>query len=194
MNSKETELERKIIESFYKLSFEHGLKKVTIDMLARDCGIAKKTIYTVYKDKDEIIDRFAHFLLGMLDQQFYFIQIKENDPAVVLNRYFDVVIEVTGKIPGAVFEDVRRFYPHLEDIITTYRKKFSVMFLKVIKNGIESGAFHPIDLRIIEGFYLGAINYMFNSGFLIDNNLSVDETLHAFKTILLSALVRNQDK
>lgn len=194
MNLKETELERKIIESFYKLSFEHGLKKVTIDMLARDCGIAKKTIYTVYKDKDEIINRFSRFLLDMLDQQFYFIGIKESDPAVVLNRYFDVVIEVTGKIPGSVFEDVRRFYPHLEDIITSYRKKFSTMFLKVIRNGMENGAFYPIDLRIVEGFYLGAINYMFNSEFLLDNNLSVEETLYAFKTILLSALVRKQEK
>ncbi len=190
MDQKEQELERKIIESFYRLSFEHGLKKVTIDMLARDCGIAKKTIYTVYKDKDEIVIRFVHFLLGMLDQQFYFIQMKESNPSVTLNRFFDMVIEVTGKVPGAVFQDVRRFYPQIEDILADYRKKFGTMFMKVIRQGIESGVFHTIDLRIIEGFYMGAINYMFNSDFILDNNLTIEEALLSFKTILLSALVK----
>lgn len=190
MDQKEQELERKIIESFYRLSFEHGLKKVTIDMLARDCGIAKKTIYTVYKDKDEIVIRFVHFLLSMLDQQFYFIQMKESDPSVALNRFFDMVIEVTGKVPGAVFQDVRRFYPQIEDILADYRKKFGAMFMKVIRQGIESGVFHTIDLRIIEGFYTGAINYMFNSDFILDNNLTIEEALLSFKTILLSALVK----
>ena len=193
MEQKDRELERKILESFYRLSFEHGLKKVTVDMLARDCGIAKKTIYSVYKDKDDIIARFTHFLLGMLDQQFYYIQIRETDPEIILNRFFDTVIDVTGKIPGAVFQDVRRFYPSLEEIIATYRRKFGAMFLKIIRQGIESGAFYPINLRIVEGFYMGAVNYVFNAEFLLDNNLTLEEILQSFKTILLSAIVKRRD-
>lgn len=191
---KEEKIKEQVLRAFYQLSFTHGLKKVTVDMLAKECGISKKTIYRIFKSKEEIVDVFTDLILGNLEEQFKRIQIKEDDQNRILEEFFEVVISMTGNIPSGVFTDVRRFYPELEEKITTVRTRFSTQFLHIIRKGVEEGNFRQINMRFIEGFYTGMVNYVFNPDFFLDNDLTIEETLVSFKNILLSALSKPETR
>jgi AcrR family transcriptional regulator len=46
----------RVIEEAAKLFRTYGIRSVTMDMLASSLGISKRTIYEVFKDKDELLE------------------------------------------------------------------------------------------------------------------------------------------
>jgi len=186
----EEKVKEHILKAFYQLSFSYGLKKVTVDMLARECGISKKTIYRIFKSKEEIVDVFTDLVLENVEEQLKTTRIKEENPAVILENFFDFVLSLTGNIPSGVFTDVRRFYPDIEEKIKTVRTRISKQFIEIIRTGVEQNYFRQINMKFIEGFYTGMVHYIFNPDFFLDNDLTIEETLISFKNILLSALLK----
>ncbi len=50
--------EEQILESSKKLFTKYGYKKVTMDEIAKEAGVTKRTVYSYFKDKDEILKIF----------------------------------------------------------------------------------------------------------------------------------------
>ena len=48
-------MEERIVNKAQELMFQTGVKHVTMDDLATQLGISKKTIYQYYKDKDDLV-------------------------------------------------------------------------------------------------------------------------------------------
>jgi len=48
-------MENRILHKSRELMTKHGVKHVTMDDLASQLGISKKTIYQFYKDKDAVV-------------------------------------------------------------------------------------------------------------------------------------------
>ena len=49
-----------VIESARELFSEYGYKRVSMDEIAKESGVTKKTIYTYFKDKNELIKFFLY--------------------------------------------------------------------------------------------------------------------------------------
>lgn len=53
------EPQEKILKTAIELFFKYGIKRITMDDVAKELGMSKKTIYQYYKDKDAIIDNMC---------------------------------------------------------------------------------------------------------------------------------------
>ncbi len=51
-----TEIQERIIGEAGRLFALYGIKSVTMDTLAEDMGISKRTIYESFKDKDTLLN------------------------------------------------------------------------------------------------------------------------------------------
>ena len=51
------EIRERIIEGAANLFKTYGIRTVTMDSLAAHLGISKRTIYEVFSDKDELLDK-----------------------------------------------------------------------------------------------------------------------------------------
>ena len=49
------EIDERIIAAAGALFMKYGARSVTMDDIARELSVSKKTIYQYYKDKDEIV-------------------------------------------------------------------------------------------------------------------------------------------
>lgn len=188
----DTAIQQKILETFHRLAIAHGLKKVSVDMLARECGISKKTIYRHFKDKKEILDRFAADIISRLSEGFYRTQLIEENPEKLLIAFFDIIFETVQNLPPTIVTDAAHYYPDIEEKIVQLREQYTVVFLKIIKKGISQGQFRDINPLFIEGFYDAAVNRVFTPGFIVENRLTVHDALSSFKTILLNGLLRDR--
>ena len=56
--------EKQIIESARKLFNKYGFKKVTMDEIAREANVTKKTVYTYFSSKEELFKYFINEELG----------------------------------------------------------------------------------------------------------------------------------
>lgn len=183
----------KILAKFYELATHHGIKRITIDMLAKECGISKKTVYKYFQSKDEIVNKFANSIIKTLSNEFDKIQLVEENPEQVMNKFFQIIYEIIKTIPTTIIEDARRFYPEIEKKIEKIRGEYTIIFINNIKKGIKAGVFRDINPKFIEGFYTAAVERVFNPDFILENNLTVQESISSLKTMLLYGLI-NTDK
>ena len=55
----------RIVEAARKLFTKYGYKKVSMDEIAKEAGVTKKTVYAYFKDKDEL---FQYFVLEEVEK------------------------------------------------------------------------------------------------------------------------------
>ncbi|HQG77718.1 MAG TPA: TetR/AcrR family transcriptional regulator [Bacteroidales bacterium] len=141
---------QRITEEAARLFRQYGIKAVTMDMLANNLGISKRTIYEVFKDKNEL-------LAGVVSHMV--IRQKE-----LINRIFNEsenVIEAIFRLLETMSEHIRRISPAFRldmmkfsnDAIMDLKKTghfpypYSTPYL--IENGIKEGVFRDdIDVEI----------------------------------------------
>ena len=49
------DLKQRIIETSFALFLRHGIKSITMDYIASQVGISKRTLYELFKDKDQLV-------------------------------------------------------------------------------------------------------------------------------------------
>ena len=189
----EQNVQQKILQTFHELAIIYGLKKISIDQLAKECGISKKTIYKNFKGKKDIIDHFVNDIIETLNDEVYKTQLMEDNPEKLLLKFFDIIFALVQNIPPTVADDVTLYYPDIEEKIAWLREHYSKVFLDIIKKGISLGLFREINPRFLEGFYDAVVNRVFTPEFIAANQLTVQESLNSFKTLLLQGLLRYKE-
>lgn len=121
---------------------KYGIKSVTMDDLARELGISKKTIYQHFKDKSDLIAKIIEIKVAE-DQQVCTVAQKESENAIdeMLNitRF---VVDNFASINPTVFYDLQRYHPDAWQIVTRHKKEFILTIIRNnIKRGIEEGVY-----------------------------------------------------
>lgn len=125
-----------ILERASLVYMQYGIKTVTMDDLARELGISKKTIYKYFEDKNDLIRSIIE-LKSEMDKAICIncMQNSENaiDDLFSLSR---LVIEHFSNINPAVFYDLRKYHPDAWAIMEEHKWKF---VQSMIRDNIERG-------------------------------------------------------
>lgn len=140
-----------IIATAESLFIRLGFKRVTMDDIAREMAISKKTIYQYFKDKNEIVCSVTE---KFLKREGCEIQaLEENSCNVIehlVNTSKNLRRQVTSINPGAMY-DLKRYFPDGWRIFNHYKQEvFLKSIVKILKQGIDEGYFRPdIDPEIL---------------------------------------------
>ena len=142
---------KNIIEKVESLYMRYGIRSVTMDDVARQLGISKKTLYTYVKDKRELVEL-------VVEEQFK--KQKESD-ACLRNKNLsalDEILEVYHMAAKIIKEinpsyqyDLKKYYPHLCDKFMNHKRDNVYISIKsnLIK-GKEEGVYRAdLDEEII---------------------------------------------
>lgn len=121
-----------IIEKASLLIAQYGLRKFTLDDLASQLGISKKTIYKYYSGKEEIVSAFFNEVLASdkintLHEMNKAMEWQERFRAVVFSYH-------KYKLPLPVIEEALVLYPHEWMKVEEYRL-YKVQLLTDLLNG-----------------------------------------------------------
>lgn len=126
----------------------YGIKSVTMDDIARDLGISKKTIYQYFEDKDAIVMAgvTAHFDEERCQSEA--MQAQAPDPiAEVVMASEQMRQMLTGMNPTMIF-DLKRYYPQAWALFTEFKNGFVLDTIRQnLKKGIEMGLYRR-DLNV----------------------------------------------
>ena len=148
-------MEKRIIEGALGVVERQGVK-FTMDDLAAELGMSKKTIYTVFRDKNSL-------LIAMVD--YVFDIIKESEAKVLE----DDKLSLTGKIRailGVMPENCSNFdftqfyplkdkYPKVYDRVRERLESGWEMTQDLIEQGIAQGIFQMTFESAVERFLMG---------------------------------------
>ena len=137
-----TDLRTKILKTAGELFFKFGIRSVSIDDICTDLHISKKTFYTVFKQKDELIVE----LLDAMRQK------KEKDYQSVIEQdgnVLDMLMTNFKRLRGHSMDkhlafgfDLEKFYPELwherQGMMRDLDKKHT---MQMLQKGIDQGMY-----------------------------------------------------
>ncbi|MDP1622916.1 MAG: TetR/AcrR family transcriptional regulator [Bacteroidales bacterium] len=114
---------RYILEQVGKLYHRYGIKSVTMDDVAKQLGISKKTIYEFFSDKEDLVKQV---LLFEHDHYCGFLNAIEDKQANAVEELFEVYKMMNAMLiefnPSMEY-DIRKYYPNLFLKIREIRRK-----------------------------------------------------------------------
>jgi len=125
-----------ILQRVGELYNRYGIKSVTMDDVARELGISKKTLYLYFENKNDLVEKVLDYLLE--EGKCHMSKITEKEQNAI-DELLDVGIQIIKSIkdynPSTEY-DLKKYYPELYSRFTEVRTER--MYHSIIKN-IEKG-------------------------------------------------------
>lgn len=182
------ELREQLLEGTLCVFNQKGLK-FTMDDIAKELGISKKTIYTVFENKEMLF-------LAMVD--YLFDSIKESERKVAETPSLSTIEKIRailGVLPESYKEiDFRQLY--------LLRDKYPVIYEKVeerlengweatialLEQGMREGVVRPVRIPILKTMLEASLEQFFGRDTLIRNEISYQEALDEVVGILIDGI------
>ncbi len=125
-----------------QLFIQNGIKCITMDMLAKQLGISKKTIYTFYEDKTELVTAIFEQKMDECRVSTKFDKMRSENAIHEIYVSLESNFEILRNMNAAVMNDLHHHYPALYDKYFKFKNTF---LLKTTSDNLERG--------IAEGLY-----------------------------------------
>ena len=190
-----SEEKEKILDFASQKFLSEGFYKTTMDEIASEMHISKKTIYKNFSSKEELVKIIAK---KFMENNICLVQqvIDTNYNAVEkLVRIFETVGKILAKINDRMLRDIHHYSPEQWKEIDEYRTKKMTSFLAgIIKQGQKEGYFLMLKPEILITVFIASVRSVVNPEFAINNRFTMIEALRGTIEILMNGILTEKGK
>lgn len=130
------EAKDRILEKAHELFNRYGIRSVSMDDIAAQLGMSKKTLYQYYTDKDELVNAVFSSILEDNKSKCNYCQQQGDNAIHEVFLSFDMVQEMLSNMNPAVLFDMQKYHPSAFKKFQDYRNNF---LYRIIKQNLEDG-------------------------------------------------------
>lgn len=158
---------KKIIEKAGELFMQYGIKSISMDEVARNLGISKKTLYQHVDNKADLIQKVM--IDHITEEKNAMCTIHENakdaiDEMMQISQY---VSELLQRVNPAIIYDLRKYYAKGWELMESLHFEHTYSLIKEnIDKGMQEGLYREdLNAAIIAKLYIGRMDL------IVDKNL-----------------------
>ena len=136
-----------IISKAVDLYHQYGIKSVSMDDIAREMGMSKKTLYQFINDKNDLVECVVDYHINLISELFSVFYNEDNNAIEQHRIHTQNVMDRFPRYNPSMLYDLRKYYPILLNKLKEHKFKESY---KANLNNLEKG--------IKEGYYIKDIN------------------------------------
>lgn len=150
-NSTDLNTREKIIEIANEQFKRYGLRSVTMDDIARQAGISKKTIYQEFADKNQLVLEVFTAEIGKDKEAISCVPMMDDDVIQHLVGLSTYMRERFADINPMVMNELQRYFPQCWQLFEDFKKEHIYKeIVDVLEKGKVQGYFRPeINTEII---------------------------------------------
>ena len=137
------DLKEKILKTSLNLMMRIGPQSVTMDMVARDCGISKRTLYETFPNKHNLICDVIEYNQQQANAKFTQIFEQSSNSFEALMGVYRVAREFIQKTSPVFLTDIKRLYPEAFDEYKAQELNQILSLAKIISKAKEEGLVLP---------------------------------------------------
>jgi len=164
-----------------------------MDELATNLKMSKKTIYSYFPAKEDLIREAIHTFLEM---NAGIIKGYLQQDTTAVEKFISIIShfsKVTQSFSSKWVHDLKVLTPALWSDIEQRRQTIISNVIAVLwKQGIEEGTFKPYPIEIVLQTYLSALNAVVNPEFISTLPYSVNEAFHIVTEILTNGFATDK--
>jgi TetR/AcrR family transcriptional regulator, cholesterol catabolism regulator len=148
-----------ILQRVYFLYQKYGIKSITMDDVARELGISKKTIYECFTDKNDLVEKVYEYEHHLKTCQFEEVFTKGENAIQGLFLVIHFMDDMLKEYNASVDYDLKKYYP---EVFEKKRKRMiEGVYDKIHKNlirGIEEKVYRSdMDPELIARLHVSRI-------------------------------------
>ncbi len=184
-----------IKEKARQLFFSYGLKSVSMEDIAKQSGISKRTIYEFFDDKHAIVYAVVDELIRSHEQLLKTAQLTVHDAIdEVLKQDAGFSMVCKGLRP-AFFYELENFFPDIWEEVEQYKLKIYKAIIDNLRKGQEQGLYREnIDRKLISDLRLHQLVNVMKPALLTSFDLSVKQLADQFTVLYLHAISTEKGK
>lgn len=182
-------MKEKILDAAAQRILQHGLKKFTIDEIASDLKISKKTVYKYFSSKDEIIRAYFE-ITTLTDKKSISNALLEN--CGIPDKIHAIVYSSHKyRLPVSILMEAKLFYPE-EWLKIEELKQFKLnATIDLLNQGAEEGIFKSdVHFMVLSKMLENIANIFTDYDFLLDNHLNTREAIDEAIKILFDGILK----
>ena len=157
------ETKDRILKSAELLFLRLGIKSVTMDDIANELGISKKTIYLHFTDKDQIVNEVITSALEREKMEAEVIYKKAKNPIDEIFLSTNKMYEMFENINPVMLFDLQKYHPAAWDKYLA----FKINFLNIVKRNLFDGISQKlyrsdVDIEIMAKLRVESVDLAFN--------------------------------
>lgn len=178
-----SDVKDRIIEHAAMQFTKNGIRSITMDDIAVELCISKRTIYEQFKDKQNLVLECFHFFEEK--KRISETEIYRNSENTIdfLTKIFLENIKSLREVSNAFISDLQKFFPEISDRITEKKKERIKYLTQILEKGKEEGLIH-------KSFDASELSFLFNyeMGMIFNEeqfNTSKEKFISTYKTMFL---------
>ena len=137
------DLREKILKTSMDLMMRIGPQSVTMDMVARDCGISKRTLYETFPNKHNLISDVIKYNQQQSNAKFTEIFEQASNSFEALMGVYTLAREFIRKTSPVFIADIKRLYPEVFEQYKAQEIDHILSLAKIIKRAKDEGLALP---------------------------------------------------
>lgn len=162
---------------------QHGIKSVSMDDIARNMGISKRTIYEFFEDKETLLVKGIEYNHKKMKQVL--TELEEGPYSVVeeIILFYEECMKRPRWYNRKFYDDLKR-YPKALELNEKNKAEFSKKCMKLFTRGVKEGVFHKgINFEIVTLLAKEQIKMIRPTGAFLNHSVS-----EVYKTVLFTFL------
>ncbi|MEI7594868.1 MAG: TetR/AcrR family transcriptional regulator [Bacteroidota bacterium] len=145
-----------IVERVLQLYLKYGIKSITMDDVARELTISKKTLYQFVTDKTDLVDKAVTHQLDIHRCEMRNLEMQNLNAIDILIMASQFVAEQFQHINPSISYDLQKYYPQSWNKIVDYRRTHIYQHVRTnMIQGIEQGLYlDDLNVDIISHSYV----------------------------------------
>jgi AcrR family transcriptional regulator len=184
------EPQEKILLKAFDLFKRYGIRSVTMDEIAGQCGVSKKTVYQYFEDKEALV---ASIMEKTIMQTQEICNTYAGRAENAIHEVFltsDFMQEMMEGINPALLYDLRKYYNGAYNLLEKHKQEFIYSLIKTnLERGISEGIFRDdIKIDIITRLQLHMMTMTFEEDIFSKSKYTVNEIDYELKLHCLYGL------
>lgn len=196
VSNQENSVKKKILLAARRLFFSFGYSKVTMDELALELNMSKRTLYQLYESKKILLEAVIYDFFQEFQNEINKITYsKKEDALVSLKQIISLIQGHITKFSIHAFEDIKRNNPEAwQTIINLREKMFNNELRKLLKQAKKENIVRDdIDIEIIVIIILNTIQSVVNPETISRLPYTTEEVIDMLSRFIISGIKKTKN-
>jgi len=152
-------MKENIVQKASGLFIQRGFKSVTMDDLADALGISKKTLYTHFDNKEQLVRESSFYVFDSVCTEIETIKQQAAHPIEELYTVKSAVLKYYQNEDSSPVYQLQKYYPEIyTELKDQEYDRLAIMVQSSLNLGVNTGLFRPnIDPEFVSRLYLNGM-------------------------------------
>ncbi|HEY1870083.1 MAG TPA: TetR/AcrR family transcriptional regulator [Chitinophagaceae bacterium] len=158
-------IKERILQKAHELFMRYGVRSVSMDDIAAQLGMSKKTVYQYYTDKEELVNAVLSAVLEKNRSECFRDRENADNAVHEIFQAFDMVQQMFSNMNPSIVFDLEKYHPDVYKKVKQHKEVFMYQVIRQnMERGIQEELYRPeIDVDVLTRFRIESMMLPFNS-------------------------------